>query len=159
MTVAEERMRDLNELYQQLIIDHSQHPHNFHAIDNANYKQNGYNPLCGDKITLYINEQNGVINEIGFQGEGCAISTASASLMSDAVKNMSKEEVMVLFDLFQKMVTTGNVENVERLGKLAVLSGVNEFPMRVKCATLPWHTLRAALMKDKEAVTISPNPI
>jgi nitrogen fixation NifU-like protein len=146
-------MRNLNELYQQLIIDHSQQPHNFRAIDNANYTQNGHNPLCGDKITLYIKEQDGIISNIGFQGVGCAISTASASLMSDMVKNKSKEEVMALFDLFQQMVTTGNIEDAERLGKLVVLSGVTEFPMRVKCATLPWHTLRAALLKDKKTVT------
>lgn len=146
-------MRDLSELYQQLIIDHSQQPHNFRAISDSNYMQNGYNPLCGDKITLYIREQNGIISDIGFQGLGCAISTASASLMSDAVKNKSKGEVMALFDLFQQMVTTGNLENAEQLGKLVVLSGVTEFPMRVKCATLPWHTLRAALLKDEKTTT------
>ena len=146
-------MRNFSELYQQLIIDHSQQPHNFRAIGDSNYKQHGYNPLCGDKITLYIKEQNGIISDVGFQGSGCAISTASASLMSDAVKNKSKEEAMALFDLFQQMVTTGKLENTEQLGKLVVLAGVTEFPMRVKCATLPWHTLRAAMLKDDKITT------
>jgi nitrogen fixation protein NifU and related proteins len=140
-------MNELRDLYQQMIIDHSQHPHNFCTITNPNHSKEGYNPLCGDKITLYINEKNGIITDACFQGSGCAISTASASLMTDIIKNKSVEEVLELFTEFQKLVTTGETEHPEKLGKLTVLSGVAEFPMRVKCATLAWHTLKAALAK------------
>jgi nitrogen fixation NifU-like protein len=128
-----------------MIIDHSQHPHNFCSLENPSYSKEGYNPLCGDKIILYINEKNGLVTDICFQGSGCAISTASASLMTDAIKDKTIPEVLELFEEFQKMITTGEVEHSERLGKLSVLAGVIEFPMRVKCATLAWHTLKAAL--------------
>jgi len=146
-------MSDLGELYQQMILDHSQHPHNFCSLKNPNHSKEGFNPLCGDKITLYLNEENGLITNICFQGEGCAISTASASLMTDAVKNKTIAEALELFEEFQKLITTGKVEHPEKLGKLMVLAGVAEFPMRVKCATLPWHTLKAALTKDHKEVS------
>ncbi len=146
-------MPDLSDLYQQIIIDHSQHPHNFCTLEHPSCSKDGYNPLCGDKITLYINEKNGVITDICFQGSGCAISTASASLMTDITKGKTIVEVLDLFDEFQKLVTTGELKNQEKLGKLAVLVGVHEFPMRVKCATLAWHTLKAALVKDPNTIS------
>ncbi|MEI8055001.1 MAG: SUF system NifU family Fe-S cluster assembly protein [bacterium] len=138
-------MSDLEDLYQQVIIDHSQHPHNFCTLEHPSCSKEGYNPLCGDKLTLYVNEKNGIITNIGFQGSGCAISTASASLMSDAVLGKTITEALELFDEFQKLVTTGKTTKAEKLGKLTVLAGVSEFPMRVKCATLAWHTLKSAL--------------
>lgn len=146
-------MNDLRDLYQQIIIDHSQRPHNFCSLENSTSSKEGYNPLCGDKITLYVNEENGIVTDIGFQGSGCAISTASASLMTDAVKNKSLEEILELFTEFQKLITTGKTEHPEKLGKLAILAGISEFPMRVKCASLAWHTLKAALIKDKNIVS------
>ncbi len=146
-------MNELQDLYQQIIIDHSQHPHNFCAIANPSYNKEGYNPLCGDKIILYLNEKDGIITDVCFQGSGCAISTASASLMTDAIKNKAIAEVLELFNEFQKLVTTGKTEHPEKLGKLTVLAGVAEFPMRVKCATLGWHTLKAALTKDPFAIS------
>lgn len=141
-------MSDLRDLYQQIIIDHSQHPHNFYLLEPSDYSKEGYNPLCGDKIILYLNEQNGIITNIGFQGSGCAISTASASLMTEAIKNKTIDEALVLFNEFQQLLTTGKAGSPEKLGKLAVFAGVTEFPMRIKCATLAWHTLRAALTKE-----------
>jgi nitrogen fixation NifU-like protein len=146
-------MPDLTDLYQQIIIDHSQHPHNFCTLKHSNHSQEGYNPLCGDKIMLYVNEKNGIITDIGFQGSGCAISTASASLMTDAVKGKTIAEAIELFNEFQKLITTGKTENPEKLGKLAVLAGVSEFPMRIKCATLAWHTLKATLAKNSDIVS------
>ncbi len=146
-------MDELRDLYQQMIIDHSQHPHNFCTIEHPSNSKEGYNPLCGDKLTLYINEKNGLITDASFQGSGCAISTASASLMTDAIKNKTVQEVLELFDEFQKLITTGKTEHAEKLGKLTVLAGVSEFPMRVKCATLAWHTLKAALAKDPHAIS------
>lgn len=143
-------MDNLRDLYQQIIIDHSQHPHNFSLLENPTSCAEGYNPLCGDKITLYLKEKNGLITDICFQGSGCAISTASASLMTDAVKNKTLEEISDLFHEFQKLITTGKTEYPEKLGKLAILAGVSEFPMRVKCATLAWHTLKTALVNDKD---------
>jgi nitrogen fixation NifU-like protein len=146
-------MPDLSDLYQQIIIDHSQHPHNFCTLEHPSCSKDGYNPLCGDKITLYVNEKNGIITDICFQGSGCAISTASASLMTDAVKGKTIVEILELFDEFQKLITTGEIKNPEKLGKLAVLAGVHEFPMRVKCATLAWHTLKAALAHDPNTIS------
>ena len=146
-------MSDLEELYQQTIIDHSRRPHNFHALKNPSYSQEGYNPLCGDKFTVYVNEKDGIITEVSFEGTGCAISTASASLMTDVVKNKTTEEILEIFDAFQKLVTTGKTDQPEKLDKLTVLAGVFEFPTRVKCATLPWHTLKSALNKDGEPIS------
>ena len=146
-------MNDLRDLYQQIIIDHSQHPHNFCPLEQASHKKEGFNPLCGDKITLYVNEKSGLITDICFQGAGCAISTASASLMTDAIKNKTIEEALEVFTEFQKLITTGKADHPEKLGKLSVLAGVVEFPMRIKCATLPWHTLKAVLTKDQNIIS------
>lgn len=147
-------MTDLRELYQEVIIDHSKNPRNFCVCENANHIKEGYNPLCGDKIKLYVKEKNGVIEDVCFQGAGCAISTASASLMSEAIKGKTVKEALELFDLFQKLVTTQGEQNIsEKLGKLAVLAGVAEFPIRIKCATLAWHTMKAALADEKAEVT------
>jgi len=146
-------MNDLRELYQQLIIDHSQHPHNFCSLENASYSKEGYNPLCGDKVTIYVNEKDRIITDACFQGSGCAISTASASMMTDAIKDKTIDEALELFDQFQKLVTTGKTDHPEKLGKLTVLAGVAEFPMRVKCATLSWHTLKAAINKDNNIIS------
>ena len=138
-------MSELTDLYQQLIIDHSQHPHNFCALEHPTCSKEGYNPICGDKITLYVNEKNGIITDVSFQGSGCAISTASASLMTGAIKGKTKKEALELFNEFKNLVTTGKTTKIEKLGKLAALAGVSEFPMRIKCATLAWHTLKSIL--------------
>lgn len=146
-------MSNLIDLYQQIIIDHSQHPHNFCTLERPSCTKEGYNPLCGDKLTLYVNEKNGIITDICFQGSGCAISTASASLMTDAVKGKTIAEILELFSEFQLLVTTGKLNNLNKLGKLEVFAGVFEFPMRVKCATLAWHTLKATITKDPKIIT------
>lgn len=139
-------MLDLKELYQQIIVDHSQHPHNFCILKKPNCTKEGYNPLCGDKIILYINKQNGIITDICFQGSGCAIATASTSMMTDAIKGKNIDEVLKLFTEFLNLVTTGKTKNAEKLGKLMVFACVAKFPMRIKCATLAWHTLKSALL-------------
>lgn len=145
-------MNDLRELYQEVILDHCKKPRNFHEMDEANRRLEGYNPLCGDKVTVYLQVKDDLVQDVSFQGEGCAISTASASLMTELVKGKSLEEAEVIFRRFQDLVT-GKSDGSADMGKLAVFSGVGEFPMRVKCATLPWHTLRAALKQQDEAVT------
>jgi len=144
-------MDNLRDLYQEVIIDHSQNPRNFRACEHANHIHEGYNPLCGDKITLYVTEKNGVIEDVCFKGEGCAISTASASLMSEVLKGKTVTEAQELFEEFKQLVTGKG--NNGKLGKLAVLAGVAEFPIRVKCATLAWHTLNAALHNEKNSIT------
>lgn len=146
-------MSDLRELYQETIIDHGRHPRNFGALPDANLHKEGFNPLCGDKIFLHIIEQNGVAKKIMFEGCGCAISMASASLMSEALTGKSTEEIETLFSLFHELITQGETSDSEKLGKLAVLAGVAEFPVRVKCATLAWHTLRAALANDSRSIS------
>ncbi|MCL5260181.1 MAG: SUF system NifU family Fe-S cluster assembly protein [Gammaproteobacteria bacterium] len=148
-------MSELRDLYQQIIIDHSKNPRHFCVIEHPDHVKEGYNPLCGDKLTLYLTEKNGVITDICFQGSGCAISMASASLMTEAIKGKTIAETMELFDEFQRLLTTGDQKDLEKLGKLAVLAGVAEFPMRVKCATLAWHTLKSALKStaQEEKVT------
>ncbi len=139
-------MTDLKELYQDIIIDHGRHPRNFGACACANHVKEGFNPLCGDKVMLYVNTQQGIIENISFEGSGCAISMASASLMTEAVKGKSIENAQELFDSFHQLVTKAQVNPANaKLGKLAALAGVAEYPMRVKCATLAWHTLAAAL--------------
>jgi nitrogen fixation protein NifU and related proteins len=149
-------MSELRELYQEMILDHSQKPHNFGDCEKiaANLKQEGFNPLCGDKIILNIREKNNVIEEICFEGSGCAISMASASLMTDALKGKTIKEALNLFREFQKMLVLDGKKNKkinwEKLGKLKVLAGVKEFPIRIKCATLAWHALRSALQEDKK---------
>lgn len=142
----------LRDLYQEIIIDHGKQPRNFGALPGANHRQAGHNPLCGDKLNLYVIEHNGIVEDIRFEGEGCAISVASTSLMIEAVKGKSIDDIKIIFDLFHHLVTEGK-EPEANLGKLSVFSGVAEFPVRVKCATLAWHTLMAALMRDPNPVT------
>lgn len=143
---------DLRDLYQEVIFDHNRNPRNFRAMDDADLQIDGFNPLCGDRLTLFIKISDGVISDASFQGQGCAISTASASLMTEIVKGKTEEEAEQLFTLFHKMATGEHVE-MDELGKLAVLAGVCEYPARVKCATLPWHTLDALLKGSEEPVT------
>jgi nitrogen fixation NifU-like protein len=138
-------MYDLGDLYQELILDHSKHPRNFGPLEGASATAEGYNPLCGDKITLQLRLENESIRDAGFQGSGCAISTASASLMTEKLKGRTREDAERLFQSFHDLLTGKDSPASAELGKLAVFSGVREFPMRVKCATLAWHTLRAAL--------------
>jgi len=138
----------LDELYQELIIDHGRNPRNFGKLKNATHIKEGYNPLCGDKITIYISSKQGVIEDISFYGEGCAISMASASLMTEALKGKPVEYADQLFAEFQHCVM-GQIGETKSLGKLTALAGVRKFPMRVKCATLPWHTVKAILKGEK----------
>ncbi len=147
-------MSDLRELYQEVIIEHGRQPRHFGALESANRYKEGFNPLCGDKITIHVYEESGIIKDMRFEGCGCAISIASASLMIEALIGKSTTEMDGLFDDFHRWVTeTDSSEALEeRLGKLAVLGGVREFPARVKCATLAWHTLKAALSGDPESV-------
>jgi nitrogen fixation protein NifU and related proteins len=147
-------MPELRDLYQEVILEHSKAPRNFHAIADSNQKAEGFNPLCGDHFTVYVSVEGDSIQDIGFQGSGCAISKASASMMTQAVKGKSKAEAKELFETFHKLVTTGEANgNRDDLGKLAVFSGVSEFPVRVKCATLAWHTLQAALEGKQEKIS------
>lgn len=142
----------LRELYQEIIVDHGKTPRNFGVLQNANHCQMGHNPLCGDKLMLYVIAQNGVVEDLRFEGSGCAISVASASLMTEAVKGKTINEVEEMFENFYHLVTKGK-EPATHIGKLAVFSGVAEFPIRVKCATLAWHTLKAALANEPNPVT------
>ena len=146
-------MSDLNDLYQEVILDHNKRPRNFRRIDPASHHAEGFNPLCGDKLSLTIQVDADRIADVAFQGSGCAISKASASLMTDAVKGKSVNEARSLFERFHRMVTTPPDAPVENLGKLSVLAGVREFPVRVKCASLAWHTLKAALDREESATT------
>jgi nitrogen fixation NifU-like protein len=149
-------MSDLRELYQQVILEHSRHPRNFKELEDANRTAEGYNPLCGDQLTLYlVVDDGGRVADVSFKGSGCAISKASASLMTQAVKGKTREEAEALFEKFRAMVTSEHGAEVdeETLGKLAVFAGVREFPVRVKCATLAWHTLQSALGKGEQVTT------
>lgn len=148
-------MSGLGELYQQLIIDHNRNPRNTGPLADANRFASGDNPLCGDKIKLYLKVANDVIEEVRFEGSGCAISQASASLMTTAVRGKSPAEAMSLFKAFHGMVTSSPsaAPNTAPLGKLAAFAGVRTFPARVKCANLAWHTLRAALQGERQAVS------
>jgi nitrogen fixation NifU-like protein len=148
-------MSDLKDLYQEVILDHYKKPHNFHKLEAANRKAEGHNPLCGDHVIVYLDEKDGVIRDIGFQGSGCAISRASASMMTDSLKGKTKTEASVLFKKFQEMVTSDYQAPTvaPELEKLEVFSGVCEFPARVKCAILAWHTLLSAL--EGEGKTVS----
>ena len=138
------------DLYQQLIIDHNQSPRNFHEITDASHHADGQNPLCGDELSVFIKEKNGAIEKISFIGTGCAISKASASIMTSTLKGMSVNEANTLFDKFHILATTG--ESPENLGKLAVLGGVHKYPSRVKCATLAWHTFQGAMNNAQEII-------
>ena len=141
-------MSELRELYQSTILDHNKKPRNFRVPEQANRRAEGYNPLCGDKVTVFLEVEDDTVKDVGFQGSGCAISTASASLMTQAVKGRSLEEALALFERMHDLVAgeTEEEPDLEALGKLAVFAGVREFPVRVKCATLPWHTLRSAVL-------------
>lgn len=141
-------MSELNELYQQMILDHNRRPRNFRAIEAPTRTQEGYNPLCGDRLTLYVLLDGDVMADVAFQGSGCAISKASASLMTDALKGRTVDEARRLFDRFHQMITTPPDQPVEDMGKLSVLAGVREFPTRVKCASLAWHTMKSAVADE-----------
>jgi nitrogen fixation NifU-like protein len=136
---------DLNDLYQEVILDHNRRPRNFRTIEPASHHADGHNPLCGDRLSLYLQVTDGGIADVAFQGSGCAISKASASLMTDAVKGQSVDAALRLFEQFHRMVTTPPDQPVESMGKLSAFAGVREFPVRVKCASLAWHTLKAAI--------------
>lgn len=138
-------MSQLSELYQEVILDHNRRPRNFHTIDHADRQQEGFNPLCGDRLTLYVKLDGHRIADVAFQGSGCAISKASASLMTEALKGKTVDEARALFDEFHAMITSSTESAPADLGKLSVLAGVREFPTRVKCASLAWHTLKAAV--------------
>ncbi len=148
-------MSDLRDLYQQTILDHTRKPRNKHEMPNATSTADGHNRLCGDKIRLYLKLNAGVIEDISFTGNGCAISTASASMMTEALKGKTLADAQPLFELFHTMLTSplDQEPDLEALNKLAVFSGVREFPVRVKCATLPWHTLQAAIKNQDAPVT------
>jgi len=145
---------DLKDLYRDVIVDHNRHPRNFGRLDPADAHADGFNPLCGDRLTLYVNLDGERIREAKFEGSGCAISVASASLLTEAVKGKSRAEVQTLFDDVHTLLTEHDASvDTARLGKLAALGGVREFPARVKCASLCWHTLNAALERASAPVT------
>jgi nitrogen fixation NifU-like protein len=146
-------MSDMRELYQEIILDHNKKPRNCGVLDCANRTADGHNPLCGDTVKVYLRIEAGIIEEISFQGHGCAICTASTSLMTEAVKGKRVEEVRALYEGFHEMLTGVAAEQGLELGKLKVFEGVREYPVRVKCATLAWHTLNAAMDGDSEPVT------
>ena len=149
-------MADLRGLYQEVILDHSKKPRNYRVLEGADHHAEGYNPLCGDRVTIYVKLENDRISDVSFQGSGCAISTSSASLLTETLKGKTLDEADALFEKFHALVTgeaNGNLAEDTSLGKLAVFSGVAEFPVRVKCATLAWHTLRSALKGEEKAVT------
>lgn len=142
-------MSDLRDLYQQVIMDHKKNPRNFREIVDANHMAHGNNPLCGDALVVYVKMNDGVIEDVSFQGSGCAISVASASLMTETLKGKTLEEAEKLYDNVHNALT-GETEDAELAGKLQVLGGVKEFPARVKCATLSWHTVHAAMDNDHD---------
>ena len=146
-------MSDLSDLYQEVILDHNRTPRNFRALAQPTHRAEGFNPLCGDRLDLFLHVEADRIADIGFQGSGCAISRASASLMTDALKGRSVGEARDLFRRFHQMVTTPVGLAVEDMGKLSVLAGVRQFPVRVKSATLAWHTLQAALDREERTTT------
>lgn len=145
---------DLRDLYQEVIFDHNRNPRNFRVMEDADRQVEGFNPLCGDRLTLFLKMDGDVITDASFQGSGCAISTASVSLMTEIVKGKTEAEAEALFTQFHEM-TTGKEDdvNLEAIGKLAVLAGVREYPARVKCATLAWHTLDAALKNEAKSIS------
>lgn len=146
-------MSDLSDLYQEVILDHNKRPRNFRVIEGPTHHAEGYNPLCGDRLKLYVNVEGDRIVDVAFEGSGCAISKASASLMTDTLKGKTVADARVMFERFHRMVTTPPDQTVEDLGKLSVLAGVREFPVRVKCASLAWHTLKAALAREEQTST------
>lgn len=146
---------ELRDLYQEMILDHSRKPRNFHVLEKASRKAEGYNPLCGDRLTIYLKVDGDTIQDISFEGSGCAISKASASIMTSTVKGKKIEEVQKMFEGFHKMLSRGAGTDFDAsgLGKLAVFSGVTEFPARVKCATLAWHTLKSGLEDSQKPIS------
>ena len=147
-------MANLEDLYQEVILDHNRSPRNFRVMDQANRRAEGYNPLCGDHVTVYLRLEDGRIQDISFQGTGCAISKASASIMTSELKGKREGDAQALFESVHKMLTGEmSEEGVEQLGKLAILSGVCKFPARVKCASLAWHTVHSALTGDAQPAT------
>jgi nitrogen fixation NifU-like protein len=144
-------MSDMRDLYQEVILDHNKRPRNFRILPQPTHTANGLNPLCGDRVSVYLDIQEGVIKDIAFQGAGCAISSASASLMTEALKGKRVDDVAPLFDAFHTVVTSDS-ECPHGLGKLSVLAGVRDYPSRVKCATLAWHAVRAALEEQQQPV-------
>ena len=146
-------MSDLRELYQEVILDHNRRPRNFHVLEDASHTADGHNPLCGDRLRVYLKIEDGIVSDVSFEGGGCAISKASASMMTDAIKGRTVAEVDALFQRFHRMVTTPPDRAVEDMGKLSSLAGVREFPVRVKCASLAWHTLKAALVQKSKVST------
>ncbi|HEY1463364.1 MAG TPA: SUF system NifU family Fe-S cluster assembly protein [Terriglobales bacterium] len=145
-------MADLRELYQEVILEHSKAPRNYRELKAADHKAEGFNPLCGDRFTVFLEMDGESIKDIGFQGSGCAISKASASMMTQSLKGKTRNEAKELFERFHQTVT-GHAQHQDSLGKLTVFAGVSEFPSRVKCATLAWHTLQAALDGKQEAIS------
>ena len=147
-------MSELTELYQQVILDHNKKPRNFRKPESFNRRAEGHNPLCGDQLTVYVQLDGGIVTDVAFEGSGCAISKAAASMMTQALKGKTTDEIQKLFREFHHMVTDEAAsENEESLGNLRIFSGVREFPVRVKCATLPWHTLKAALENQETTST------
>ena len=153
-------MSELSELYQQVILDHNKKPRNFQKLEGANRTAEGFNPLCGDQLTVYLLMDEGAVCEVSFVGSGCAISKASASMMTQAVKGKTREEARALFEEFHRMVTGELDEESEpnHLGRLKIFAGVRDYPARVKCASLPWHTLHAALEGEETATTENLGP-
>lgn len=146
-------MADLRDLYQDIILEHSKRPRNYRTLEAANHSAEGFNPLCGDHFTIFVDVGEGQIRDISFQGSGCAISKASASMMTQALKGKRTEEAEELFQKFHHVVTGKDGAESNDLGKLAAFAGVSEYPVRVKCATLAWHALRAALRGEQHAVS------
>jgi nitrogen fixation protein NifU and related proteins len=146
-------MNELQELYQQVIIDHNHNPRNFREIEHPSHSAKGHNPLCGDKIDIYLTIKDDIITEVSFMGSGCAISKASSSLMTETLLGKTVAEAQIIFDSVHEMITSGKTD-VDGIGKLAVLSGVHKFPARVKCAILPWHTMKNAIeMSTQTTIT------
>lgn len=145
-------MSDLRELYQQVILDHNKSPRNYGKIENPDAFAHGNNPLCGDTIDIYLKIDNNIITDVKFEGAGCAICTSSASMMTEALIGKSEKDAESLFDLFHKVLTEDEITELSKLGKLAVLAGVKDYPVRVKCATLAWHTLTSAITNSQEEI-------
>ena len=146
-------MFDIRELYQEVIVDHNRNPRNFGKLDDATKMLDGFNPLCGDKLTLYIKVNNDIIEDVHFDGSGCAISVASASLMTEMMKGKTLTEAEALFERFHQLITSDEDLDIEDLGKLAALAGVREYPARVKCASLCWHTMHSLIEGDNTPVS------
>ena len=147
-------MSGLSDLYQEILLEHNSKPRNFRKVEDASSTADGYNPLCGDQITLYLKVVDDTVEDVGFQGVGCAISRASASMMTQSIKGRSLDEAQGIFDAFHSMIThPGEEPDYDTLGDLETLAGINEYPTRVKCAILAWHTMRSALGGQGESVT------